>query len=372
MDKPLRKQVRCKVCGGTAAQVLDHACGSCLKKEPERIIQDIIRKAHTESRRIPPVLSPQDPRGVTCYECGNLCRIKEGEYGFCRLRQVQNKRIHSKVTGREAVGIFYFDPLPTNCVADWVCPGSVGAGYPQYAYSPGPEYGYKNLAIFFGACSFDCLYCQNRSCHEMAIRGKPLFTIDEITESLDDKSACICFFGGDPSPQMSFALSAAKEALKEKKGEILRICWETNGNIHPKYLDDMVKTSLSSGGIIKFDLKAWDEKLHRILTGASNRQTFKNFKYIYREYFDKRTIPPLLVASTLLIPGYIGEAEVKNIANFLVKLNPQIPYTLLAFSPQHMMTDLPLLTWEEANECLEAAKRMGLERVRLGNTHLLR
>lgn len=152
----------------------------------------------------------------------------------------------------------------------------------------------------------------------------------------------------------------------------MRICWETNGNIHPKYLDDMVKTSLSSGGIIKFDLKAWDEKLHRILTGASNRQTFKNFKYIYKEYFDKRTIPPLLVASTLLIPGYIGKAEVKNIANFLVKLNPQIPYTLLAFSPQHMMRDLPLLTWEEANECLEAAKGVGLERVRLGNTHLLR
>ncbi|MDX9693597.1 MAG: radical SAM protein, partial [Methanothermobacter sp.] len=64
----------------------------------------------------------------------------------------------------------------------------------------------------------------------------------------------------------------------------MRICWETNGNIHPKYLDDMARTSLSSGGIIKFDLKARDEKLHRIFTGASNRQTFKNIKYIYQVY----------------------------------------------------------------------------------------
>lgn len=206
----------------------------------------------------------------------------------------------------------------------------------------------------------------------MAFRLKPLFTIEEITRSLDDKSACICFFGGDPSPQMSFALSVAKKALKEKKGEILRICWETNGNIHPKYLDEMAMTSLSSSGIIKFDLKAWDEKLHRILTSVSNKQTFKNFKYIYKGYFEKRIEPPLLVASTLLIPGYVGKNEVEKIANFLVKLNPQIPYTLLAFSPQHMMKDLPLLTWEEANECLEVARGIGLKRVRLGNTHLLR
>lgn len=57
--------------------------------------------------------------------------------------------------------------------------------------------------------------------------------------------------------------------------------------------------------------------------------------------------------------------------NPLVKLNPNIPYTL-AFYPQHMMRDLPLLTWEEAEECLEAAQESGLKRVRLENTHLLR
>ncbi|MBC7101419.1 MAG: hypothetical protein ACPLF9_02490 [Methanothermobacter tenebrarum] len=60
-------------------------------------------------------------------------------------------------------------------------------------------------------------------------------------------------------------------------------------------------TSLSSGGIIKFDLKAWDEKLHRQV--VSNRQTFKILNYIYEGYFDKRSEPPLLVASTLLIQG---------------------------------------------------------------------
>jgi len=56
---------------------------------------------------------------------------------------------------------WYHDPLPTNCVADWVCSGGTGAGYPKYAHCPGPELGYSNLAVFFHACTFNCLYCQN-------------------------------------------------------------------------------------------------------------------------------------------------------------------------------------------------------------------
>jgi len=65
------------------------------------------------------------------------------------------------ISSREGKLLWYHDPLPTNCVGDWVCAGGTGAGYPEYAYSSGPECGYKNLAVFFNACSFNCLYCQN-------------------------------------------------------------------------------------------------------------------------------------------------------------------------------------------------------------------
>jgi pyruvate formate lyase activating enzyme len=48
-----------------------------------------------------------------------------------------------------------------------------------------------------------------------------------------------------------------------------------------------------------------------------------------------------------------------------------IPYSLLGFSPQFMMSDLPTTTRDQAEECLEAAKEAGLRRVRIGNAHLL-
>lgn len=38
---------------------------------------------------------------------------------------------------------WYNDPLPTNCVVDWICPGGTGCGYPEFVHRPGTEYGKK-------------------------------------------------------------------------------------------------------------------------------------------------------------------------------------------------------------------------------------
>jgi pyruvate formate lyase activating enzyme len=78
------------------------------------------------------------------------------------------------------------------------------------------------------------------------------------------------------------------------------------------------------------------------------------------------------VASTLLVPGYVNAAEVGAIARVIAGLNPDIPYSLLAVHPQHLMADLPTTARVEAEACLEAALGAGLTRVRIGNVHLLR
>ncbi len=128
--------------------------------------------------------------------------------------------------------------------------------------------------------------------------------------------------------------------------------------------------ALLSGGCIKFDLKAWDEGLHVALTGITNRRTLDNFARAAKE-ISRRPVPPLLVASTLLVPGYIDEREVGSIATFLASLDPQIPYSLLAFHPLFFLSDLPRTPPELARKCLGAARAAGLSRVKIGNVHLL-
>jgi len=127
---------------------------------------------------------------------------------------------------------------------------------------------------------------------------------------------------------------------------------------------------MQSGGCIKFDLKAFDENLHLALCGVSNRQTLENFQWL-GQFTHERPDPPLLVASTLLVPGYIDEEEVGKIARFIASVDPAIPYSLLAFYPQFEMNDLPTTSRSQAEACQKSALKAGLERVRVGNVHLL-
>ena len=81
--------------------------------------------------------------------------------------------------------------------------------------------------------------------------------------------------------------------------------------------------------------------------------------------------PPFLLASTLLVPGYVDEREVEAIAGFIAGLNPEIPYSLLAFYPHFYLHDLPTTSRRHAIRCKEVAERKGLRRVHIGNVHLL-
>jgi pyruvate formate lyase activating enzyme len=264
---------------------------------------------------------------------------------------------------------WYKDPLPTNCVGDWVCAGGTGAGFPRHAHCRGPEYGYHNLAVFFHACSFNCLFCQNWSYRQRALTSERS-SVGALVADVDEKTACICYFGGDPTPQMPFSIRAAKRARMKSNGKILRLCWETNGSMNVRLLDKIMDLAVISGGCVKFDLKAWDDSVHRALTGVTNRQTLANFKRA-AQAAGQRSEPPALIASTLLVPGYVDVEEVANLAQFIASVDPDIPYALLAFQPQFYLADLPLGTEAYAEKCFHASKAAGLNNVRIGNRALL-
>lgn len=363
----------CRACGGSASEVSARIgiCRACLKTDFDTH-RSLLNEAHA-SGRLPYGLPAEVPREgtTTCSLCGNRCSPGEGERGYCGLRQVLGGRLTSH-GGTAGAGIldWYHDSLPTNCCADFVCPAGTDSppGWQSYAYSRGPEKGYKNLAVFYRSCSMGCLYCQNW--HYRLTVPKGGVSAHELAEAVDNRTACVCFFGGDPSSQAVHAIRSSRIMLERSRGRVLRICFETNGRWNPLLLDRAAELSLHSGGCIKFDLKAWTPEVHHALTGFGPELTRENFARLMPSY-RRRTKPPLLIACTLLVPGYVEEGEVGSIARWLAALEPTIPYTLLAFHPQFLMEDLPVTSRGQAKACLEAAKDAGLERVRIGNLHLL-
>jgi pyruvate formate lyase activating enzyme len=364
---------QCLSCGSTSPEI-PAVLGLCLRciREGTGTAADVAADVHARARRYYGLREaiPEDDEGVRCGVCRNRCLIGEGMAGYCGLRENRGGRI-VELGGTPERGFldWYYDPMPTNCVADWVCAGGSSAGYPTYSRSRGPEYGCVNLAVFYRACTFDCLFCQNWHFRE-GVGGGRSTSAHELAGKASPQTSCICFFGGDPTPQMLHSLAVAEEALEAAGDRPLRICWETNGSLSRVLMAKAAEVALRSGGTIKIDLKTWDPNLSRALCGVGNEQTLENFAFVASK-MGERPDPPLLVASTLLVPGYVDEQEISSIARFIASCNQDIPYALLAFHPAFVMDDLPTTSRRQAQAAEAAARAAGLSRVRIGNIHLL-
>lgn len=365
------KDAKCLLCGERVGEIARciGICPSCVKNRPEESRAHIDR-VHAEARGMfgLPTRPAANPEGIECKLCFHRCRPGSNQKGYCGVRHGTESSMRTDGKSRALVS-FYRDPLPTNCVADWVCAGGTGEGYPRFAYDCGPEVGFYNLAVSLDACNFDCLFCQNWSFKKSHLA--PKWTDRQTVEAeVDERTSCISFFGGDPGPQLPYAIRLSNAVRKKHPGRILRICWETNGAVHPSGLRAMVRLAVKSGGCVKMDLKAWSPSIHRALCGCDNAKILENFARA-AQWSSERLTPPALVASTPLIPDFIDEDEIYGLASFIARINPHIPYALLAFAPQFLMDASPTTSAAQARACLEAAKSAGLTRVCIGNEHLL-
>jgi pyruvate formate lyase activating enzyme len=344
--------MECQECGsaGTFSKSLPY-CPDCIREKFDKLYPRI-RQIHVQTRKEYglPERIPNDKSGINCSLCVNNCRIGKDKFGYCGVR----KNLQGRIEGPDknwAYLNWYHDALPTNCVADWVCEGS-------------KDYGFKNLAVFYEACTFNCLFCQNWHYRERATKT----STEELVRAADPATSCICFFGGDPTPFAVHSTEVARRILDKKRK--FRICWETNGSVSPGGMKSWIKYALKSNGCIKIDFKTFSDELNIALCGSSNKNTKENIRQV-ADYMNKREKPPILIVSTLLIPGYIDEYELKKMAQFISNINKKIPWSFLGFYPHFYFDDLPRTSRKQVSQALSIAKDFGIENTRVGNIHLL-
>lgn len=168
----------------------------------------------------------------------------------------------------------------------------------------------------------------------------------------------VAFTGGDLTCCPEFYVDCARLIKQETQ---LWVLIETNGyGLTPQNLD-----RLKEGGVDAFwlDLKAYDGTDHKWLTGCFNRHILKLPEEILKRDF-------VLEVLSLYIPGLVETPQLKKIAQLLFDLDPEIPFTILAFFPEFQMKRYRSPKVTEMISAYEEVKSVGLLNVRLGNTNV--
>jgi pyruvate-formate lyase-activating enzyme len=164
------------------------------------------------------------------------------------------------------------------------------------------------------------------------------------------------FTGGDVTCKPQFYCECAKLIKKETK---LWVLIETNGyGLTPNNLDALAQAGVDSFWL---DVKAYDKKVHKWLTGCSNERILRLPNEIVKREF-------VLEVLSLYIPNLVEEDQIYEIAKIVADVDDEIPFTILAFFPEFKMMKFRSPSVHEMINAYTLVKGIGLKNVRLGNT----
>jgi pyruvate formate lyase activating enzyme len=216
----------------------------------------------------------------------------------------------------------------------------------------------ERATMFHGAAS-----C--RGCGSCVLHGKPgplcpgTVHPDQITlspQGLGPARNIVAFTGGDIACRADYYAQAAGR-IKESTWNTW-VLLETNGwGLTPGNLD-----LLADGGLDAFwlDIKAYHEAAYRRLCGTGNETVLRAPAEILARGFTLELL-------TLFIPGWVETDQVAAIARLIAGLDPEVPFTILAFFPAYQMEDTPPPSLTQMLEAYDAARETGLQQIRLGN-----
>ncbi len=164
------------------------------------------------------------------------------------------------------------------------------------------------------------------------------------------------FTGGDLCCKPDYYTECTR-LIKEKTE--LWVLIETNGyGLTPENLNLLREAGVDSFWL---DIKAFDDEIHKWLTGCSNRWILALPEEMLKRGF-------VLEVLSLYIPNVVEIPQLREIGRLLSRLERNIPFTILAFFPENQMQDYRHPTAQEMVEAFLEVRATGLKKVRLGNT----
>jgi len=274
---------------------------------------------------------------VHCSLCAHYCLIAENHFGFCGMRE-------------NIDGVLYTHAYGT-LVAEQIDPIEKK---PLYHFLPGS----KTYSIATAGCNFHCGFCQNWQISQLSAKqkntaGLPRSPQQIIVSALESGCQSISYTYTEPTIFFEYALETAKLASAKKLANI----FVTNGYMSEQALR-LIAPYLNAANI---DLKSFSAKFYKNLCQGKLQPVLETIKLMHE-------LKIWVEITTLLIPGENDDpGELKQLAEFIATVSPEIPWHISAFHPDYKFMNHGYTELSSLNLAQKIGRQAGLKHIYLCN-----
>lgn len=282
---------------------------------------------------------PLDDGRIQCDLCPRECRLRDGQRGFCFVRQRVGDRMVLTTYGRSSG--FCIDPIEKK---------------PLNHFYPGTSV----LSFGTAGCNLGCKFCQNHeisTATQMDALADSASPTDLVSVAKAWQCDSIAFTYNDPVIFAEYAIDVARACRPAGIHSVAVTAGYLQGAARRDFFADMDAANI--------DLKGFRDSFYRKVTGGRLAVVLETLSYLRAEtdvWFE---------ITTLLIPGYNDDPqELKEQAEWIVReLGPDTPIHFSAFHPDHRMLDVPHTPPATLTRAREISREAGLRYVYTGNVH---
>ncbi len=283
----------------------------------------------------------KEDKTVECLLCPVHCILKDGQIGSCGVRVNHGGKLYTYTYGSLISAAI--DPVEKK---------------PLFHFYPG----HKTLTIATPGCNLHCKGCQNWEISQVP-KGEVLknsFYVETyvdpsviVEKALEYGCESISYSYSDPTIFAEYMIDVAKLAKEHGLKNIM----VTAGYINLNALEEIDKYM----DAYSIDLKFFSDEMYRKYSKGRLEPVLETIKFVFER-------GKWVELTTLIVPRYVDEEQLRNIARWIVKsLAPWVPWHLSRFFPHYKATDLPPTPLEDMEKAYRIGKEEGLEYVYVGN-----
>ncbi len=279
-------------------------------------------------------------KSVHCYLCAHHCRIAQGNFGFCGVRQNIEGVLYTHVYTRQVA--MHVDPIEKK---------------PLYHFLPGTF----SFSIATLGCNFRCGFCQNWEISQRSFvgtvkpEGEETLPKEIVTAAIENNCRSISYTYTEPTIFFEYALETAELAALKK----LRNVFVTNGYMTEEMLG-MAKSYLDAANV---DLKFFKDSSYKKFCSGTLQPVLDSIRLM-------KKMGIWVEITTLVVTGENdSREELSGIAEFIAGIDTDIPWHISRFHPDYKFIDHQATPVETLKMAQQIGYDAGLRYIYVGNVY---